>query len=211
VKRVRRHHRLDKGMRGWIVNHAKRNYWRVASWYDIEDLIQDGFVCYCKCLERYGHLLEQRHFMALVKITFINHIHDLSSQSSKNPSVHTAPISDVMRADCENVNEALDELAAPVPEEATFRVLLGQLPRELKELVNTLLNDVQLPEFERLPRETTNEWLCRLAGLPSKRVDVETELKRHFGLLESSPIAKGQGEMLYVDGELKMKNVIQTT
>ena len=187
-------------MRGWIVNYARKHYWRVASpAFDLEDLVQEGYICYCRCLEKYGHEIEQRHLMALVKRTFANRVNDLSSVGSKNKSVRSTALSDLARDDGE---VSVEEIAGVEPEEATFRVLLSQLPRELKELVQTLLSDAKGLEFERQPREPMNAWLCRLAGLPSRRYDVEGTLRRHFGLEESAQVPRGAGEYVYAGGEL---------
>src|SRR5690554_2636340 len=79
---------FDAGLKRWIRATAYKNYWRVSHWYDLEDLIQDGYMAYCTCAEHYGHLVrkrkpsaeDRRNFMALVKRTFENHIHDLATK-----------------------------------------------------------------------------------------------------------------------------------
>ena len=205
IKRYRWRHRLDRGMKGWIVNYSRRNYWRVSSpCFDLEDLIQEGYICYCRCLDKYGHLLEQRHFMALLKITFMNHINQLSEGKTSFYSPTRAKFADTPISDYASGETALEDLAPMVPEESSFLTLVNQLPAELKDLVKTLLNDAQVPMEEG---ETINEWLCRIAGLPAKRCNVEDMLKRHFGLLDSKPIPKGKRALIYVGGELNGKAI----
>lgn len=205
IKRYRRRHRLDKGMKGWIVNYSKKNYWRVSSpCFDLEDLIQEGYICYCRCLDMYGEkITEQRHFMSLLQITFANHVNQLSQGKTSSYSPVRAKFQEVAISDYKDGEIKLEELAPTEPEEASFMALLGQLPAELKELVSILLSDVSTPMEEG---ESINEWLCRLAGLPAKRCNVEDMLLRHFGLLKSEPIPKkGKRAMIYVNGELQYK------
>jgi len=92
---------FDAGLRGWLKTTAVKEHWRVASWYSVEDLVQDGYVCYCKCRDRYTLAVPQpgdrpdgyahqnlftdqpnekqrKHFMSLVQRAFYNHIYTLS-------------------------------------------------------------------------------------------------------------------------------------
>src|ERR1700757_4971786 len=65
---------------GWIIRHSRKNLWRMASWYEIDDLIQDGLMCGYKCLQRYGIPgieIDHPHFMRLVQSTFRNYIGEL--------------------------------------------------------------------------------------------------------------------------------------
>src|ERR1700730_17047043 len=81
---------MDRSMSGWIVYTARQNYWRVMRWYDLSDLIQDGYLAFAKCKARYGHLFsnppthdERKWFMALVKTTYSNHIYDLAMAKTR--------------------------------------------------------------------------------------------------------------------------------
>lgn len=176
-----RQHRLDKGLKGWIVNYARQNYWRVASYYELEDLIQDGYVCYCKCNERYGHVRDQAHFMALVKTTFFRHIIDLSNNRTESIEITLVE------------PEALATLAPSTPSEGEFACLLRQLPSELAELLRALMDDAKsIPylretdartpdgRFRKCERESRNEWLCRLIGADPKTINMEELFHAYF-------------------------------
>lgn len=176
MKRRKRTNRFDMGMRGWILTTARDNLWRVAAWYDLDDLIQEGYICYAICAKKYPHV-EQKHFMALLKTCFNNRIHDLASAKARS-IVAVEPI------------EGADECkfnyyyAHDSENDILFNVLLQQLPAELKQLVKTLLNDGKDIPMQRTAngsRETTNSYLCRLLGLDSK-VDLVTVFKEHFGV-----------------------------
>lgn len=177
--RPRRQHRLDKGIRGWITTTAKRNHWRVASWYDLEDLIQDGYVCYAKCNQRYGHVRDQAHFMALVKTTYIHHITDLANNRTNTPEA----LVDTSHTHTFEANDILSRLAGGVPPEAEFTAMLHSLPKELKSLMTALLNDVKQQTYLRGADgtlETNNEFFCRLIGADPKQVNLESMFRAHF-------------------------------
>jgi|SRR5215469_14487589 len=65
---------------GWVINYAKNNYWRVAGFYEIDDLCQDGLLIAVLCRNRYGipgvHVTHP-HFMSLVKTAFERYLIDL--------------------------------------------------------------------------------------------------------------------------------------
>lgn len=164
-----RQHRLDKGIRGWITTTAKRNYWRVASWYDLEDLIQDGYVCYARCNQRYGHVRDQAHFMALVKTTYLHHITDLANSRTQ--------ISDTAVD-----TQVLHSLMPASPPEGEFSAMLHSLPKELKQLLTALVNDAKsVPYLQQgRDRETNNEFLCRLIGADPSKINLEAMFRAHF-------------------------------
>ena len=170
MERVKRQHRLDSGMRGWLVNTAKKNLWRVPMWYDLDDLIQDGYAVYCNCNSKYPHVTEIKHFMALVQVSYINHIHTLANNRTKaiiSLSAYNGPL-----------------LASDEPEQATFYLLLRQLPVELQELVRFLAEggarDITTRRYEDGTRETTNQLLCRLIGIKPDGVNLLAVFKEHF-------------------------------
>jgi hypothetical protein len=107
--------------------------------------------------------------MALVKVTYINHIHRLARNKRKRPEL-LVPVDSPL----------FDGL---VPEDATFVTMLGQLPKELRELIDILLKDAcnipRLVSTEGI-RETTNAYLCRLIGLDATVVDLLSVFREHL-------------------------------
>jgi DNA-directed RNA polymerase specialized sigma24 family protein len=166
---------MDRGVRGWLLNTCKENYWRVAGWYDFEDLIQDGMLHYVRVSNKYPHVTSQKHLGALFRTAFTNHIHDLSKRRS--------------RIDCE-INECL--LGVPIAEvesvantQPDTSLIMAQLPPILRSLLNTLQDDPRAyRRFRRRldgTRETNNDHLCRLIGLdPTSTGDVLQSLHRHL-------------------------------
>lgn len=59
---------------------ARRHMWKMNHYYDLEDLIQDGFLCWYKVCDKYADDVDRsKHLMALFKTTFLNHIHRVAA------------------------------------------------------------------------------------------------------------------------------------
>jgi hypothetical protein len=177
---------LDEGLKRWIINKARKEHWRISSWYDLADLIQDGYLCYAKCRRRYTFLTTKNHpgpddkrrFMALLKAAFTNHIHTLSNKRCPELSeawlVHSdgAPMT---LEECAPVEEAGAELAAQV----------AALPEHLLALIAHLSSlDDGMYKRERHSgrhklRETTEENVRRMLGLPESS-GIFAELTAHL-------------------------------
>lgn len=183
---------LDEGARGYIVNTAKREFWKMAEWYELDDLIADGYLCYYRCRSRYLPTIQRcepkfagqrKWLMALVKRAFFNHI---STLASKRMAVHERAVSQFPKFEVVGANAAWDALLPAQPEEGSFMALLPSAPAELKQLIQLLIQDgADLLKFERkrakhfLVRETTNEFYNRVLGTQDQ--DIVGKLKAHFG------------------------------
>jgi DNA-directed RNA polymerase specialized sigma24 family protein len=172
--------KLDKGLIKWIVLTASANRWRVDN-MSIDDLIQEGFLCYVKCRNHYqGHTCNRRHFMSLVQTTFKRRLIDLSALKRRQVTVPFSALAPTWMPD-----EMLDSVllrygASPAtePEIIEAAVTFTALPSELKSLFMAFLND-DLPAFERRGkrgrRETTHEYHCRLVGADPDKFDLSME------------------------------------
>lgn len=150
---------FDAGLQGWLTTTARAEYWRVASWYSVDDLIQDGYICYCKCRDRYTLALpeagerpdgykhqnlftdnptpvQRKHFMALVQRAFFNHIYTLST---RYPATREQPLAALSTEGDEPLT--MEELLPPQPEETSVLIALLQAPTEISEAIIKLVND----------------------------------------------------------------------
>jgi len=73
---------MDHGARIWLLKTVQKNYWRVPKWYEVDDLVQDGFLHYLRVLRKYQEVRNPAHLMALFKVTFCNHLNDLSNRKT---------------------------------------------------------------------------------------------------------------------------------
>lgn len=178
---------FDEGMEGFIINTARREYWRVAGLCDLDDLIQDGYLCYCKCAKRYGDPrnrdvpgeMTKSWMQALVGRAFMNHIFTLARKKEHG---FAQSASEVVLGD-ETPEELLDRCSPAQEETGSFRVLLAQAPREFLSLLKLLAGDgKEALSFQRAGRrrETTNEYYCRLLGLNPAERDLVGELRAYF-------------------------------
>lgn len=131
------YHGLPKSVVGWIYKHAARNFWRVADWYDLDDLIQDGLLMAYKCRERYGESgkdLDPPHFMALVKSTFQHHIGDLlrHSRGEQECTIRLGDMAAKAALSDERILDALTEPSCPTQELAA---LVAGMPASLAAAV----------------------------------------------------------------------------
>lgn len=162
-----RHHRegetnMDQGVRGWIYKTARQNMWRVSNHIDLADLMQDGFLVWHRVCIKYPNVQEQKHRMALFKTAFTNHIHDLSKKRSRLDLVTEADLDTPMDVMLEGEDPTSDPDLAFI-----VKQLPPALLRVLKRVIES--NGPYRLNLDHT-RETTNERLCRFAGLdPSKR------------------------------------------
>lgn len=181
---------LDAGLRGFIAATAKREYWRVAGVLDLEDLVQEGYLCYYKCYRRYSDPTNRNYpkdeltvswMQAIVGRAFMNRIYDLAAKKRYGFAVN---VSELMGVE-ESSEDFLDRALPVVPEVSTLRMLFALTPWELQELVRLLAGDgKEALGFKRKARggtrETTNEYYCRLLGVSPAERNLVQELREYF-------------------------------
>lgn len=173
---------IDRPAIKWIYKTANKNVWRVATAsYEIDDLIQDGFMCWAKVSQRYGNVADRPHIMSLFQRTFLNHIHMLANKRSQELDLNQ-PIDIVSEY---TISNSLKE-----QELATFQVLCNQAPYPVKKILGVFASDEGLRKLRSQPRakegetkaplkETLSEALCRASKMKRQRKYLEM-LKEHF-------------------------------
>lgn len=164
---------MDSGARGWVFNTIQKNYWRVAGYYEFEDLIQDSFIVWRRVADRYPDVeLKQR--MALFKTSFNNHIHDLSKKRTAFVTRYTSEAD--MNVTVDFLRDGTDGSQDP-----NVNLIIQQLPTKLRRMLERLYTEAP-PHRRRLDgtRETTNERLCRLAKLDPKLRDVRGAIQNYL-------------------------------
>jgi hypothetical protein len=183
---------------GWIIKHARTNYWRVAGWYELDDLIQDGLLCGYKCLAIYGtpipneagridrprlDEINEPHFMSLVQRTFYNHMGQLIRDKRRGDD-KTTKFVDLGKQDSVHRSEsnALERIGPSTLADQEFLVWLLELPEYLQKAIAVFMNDGTAKEIRRLriylrgPDQTTTERLRQMIGFPAG-IDFETALR----------------------------------
>lgn len=172
---------FDRSMRGWICNIAAKEHRRLSRWYEIEDLIQEGYLCFCRCWDKYQDMFDvanpskqqRRHFMSLVQTTFLNHLKNMIKHIKHEQRVNYI-------GDMQNMTWTIDEVA-------TVLLMLRQAPAEIRDVVEKLVSDFEPGPYRRRKtgpgtrngyrlRETTREYWDRVLGEPN----VEAKLASYF-------------------------------
>lgn len=179
---------MDGGARGWLLRTARKNYWRVSSWYDLDDLIQEGYAAYYDTIRRYPDATDPPHRMALFKRVFMSRLTDMANQRTRRvPEVLFSEMTSV--TDDGSETSFLDTLAA----ETDLSVLLGRLsgaPQCVRDALALFAGEEGLRRLrsayrrvrsgERTRRETFNERLCRLTGYDSEETNIIEALRAYL-------------------------------
>ena len=171
---------MDRGARAWLVVVAADNYWRVAAWLELDDLIQEGHLVWAKIVKKYevepGRVRSRGHLMRLFRSAYINRIHDLAKIKTRNGVEVLAADFDECGVDafpCSAVD--LDRLVAEAP---------AMLKRLLLRLLSSDADGRALRSRYRVAadgtRETLNMRFCRLAGVNPASVDLVGALRAYL-------------------------------
>jgi hypothetical protein len=173
----------------WLYKTARDHFWRVQRWYDLNDLIQDGFIHYWRVTRKYPEA-ERPQIMSLFKVTYINHIHDLAKNRSK---IDECLVLDQPGSREEGMAlseaDAFDTIRNDEGSEAETAVLIANAPAAVKAVLTVLASQsgrrkVRSPyRFLRgtpsFARETNNQKWSRLTGLP-EGTDFEGIFRDYF-------------------------------
>lgn len=158
---------------GFTVKYCDRHQWRVMPELDFDDLYQEAFMLFLRMVERYPHVVEAKHFMSLYKTALHNMVTNLATHRTRRQRHETIavlghqPDEDRVRAAARNQGTGTNQQLA----EVELEMALLEAPDVVKRLVQALedCEGDELPSYERPGgvRETTNEWLARVTGLPA--------------------------------------------
>lgn len=162
---------MDAGARNWMRKTALINYWRVATWISLDDLMQDGELYWAIVRHRY-HDKSIPHLMSLFKRAFLNHLHDLANNRTLQTELPFAAMPDMV------VEEAMDNEPCPFAEMVR---LLAEAPAQVNTLISRLMADptpLRRAYHRQADRiETTNERLCAMIGLDPFSVDLHAAMR----------------------------------
>ncbi len=167
---------MDEGARLWMTRTAIEQYWRVAHWISIEDLLQDGALLWVITEQRYPDVSNPAHRMALFKRIFSNHLHDLANNRTLQAEV---PFSGL---DESSLEEALEGCCC---EFADLLQMVTEAPAKVRQLLGRLLAD---PTSMLVPyrrdgslRETLNERFCQIAGFDPNTDNLHRSMRIAMG------------------------------
>jgi hypothetical protein len=158
------HMAMDDIARRYLLRTAQRQLWRLAPWYELEELISDGVLCWQVIVAKYQPT-SRAHAMRLFQTSFRNHIYKLALKHSMQVQ--------------ESYVEFLPELVDP---DAELIMRVYQAPQPLRACLLAILARPQLlarPHRRYLDgrREPTNCWLSRITGISFYGVNVTQQLR----------------------------------
>ncbi len=165
---------MDQGAIKWLYKFAHKNYWRICAWCELDDLIQEGYMCLWKVIRHYPEAKDRPHLMRLFQITFTNYVHDLAKSRTRQLD---NPISSYL------IGETTEEKFLDQHEPAEWATpIMAHTSPAVRMIINAMERS---PEKVRGPlrrrkdgtRETTNERLCRMIGLDPQCIDLVGEIK----------------------------------
>lgn len=158
---------IDEGAVAWVHKTARRNAWRVCAWIDLDDLVQDGYLHFYRVAQKYRDVKTAAHIMSLFKVTYTNHLHDLS----KN---RTRQLPELLVCDLINTDDseaAFWEKALGVDHElGTCFTAIMRASAPVRQLLANIASDQGIRTlrargrlFKNGTRETLNDKFCRIA------------------------------------------------
>lgn len=195
---------IDKSAQRWLFKTAHKHYWRVQSWYELDDLIQDGYMTWCMVVSRYADSVRERckdlpeHkrtdamievMMSLFTRSYINHIHDLATKRTR---IAETVIADLV-SDGQTYDRYLDKILADEATTSEEAELVNCAPDGVREVLQLYTNEPDSPKINAKfrirrdgSRESLNERLCRLAGVDGS-VDLVSSVKAYLRGDEKDP------------------------
>lgn len=173
---------MDRGARAWLIVVAVDNFWRVAKWYELPDLIQDGYMVWARVVKKYevdaGRVRSRPHLMRLFKTAYLNHINDLSN--AKTRALLEVLVGDLVG----DVDDPWDVVGAICPD-AEMQSCIAEAPAIIGRVLSRLItcDGRALRSLHRVAadgtRGTLNSRLCRMAGVDPD-IDLVGELRAYF-------------------------------
>ena len=175
---------MDDGARRWLLKTARKHYWRISSWYDLDDLIQEGYFAYYYVVRRYPKAISPPHRMALFKLVFNSVICNLANQRTRRVEeicMSQLFSDDSMMSADQHVTAFIESVAAD-PDISEAVGALAAAPEYVKKSLELFASEDGLrrlrAEYRKVPtgkhlrRETLNERLCRLTGYDALKTDI---------------------------------------
>jgi hypothetical protein len=178
---------MDNGARHWLLRTAKLNLWRVATFYDLSDLIQDGCLVWCKVTSKYerqaGTTLKRAHLMALFKRSYMNHLHDLANERTKLQEVLVSDL--IAGSSMISEYDIWDRYVKAPADELDHALLLVEMDPVAKQAILMMESDegarlLRLPARKRIkPRlpETDEDRVRQMMGVADDAPAVLPQVK----------------------------------
>lgn len=121
-------------LEGYVVNHIRRNLWKVANTQTPDDLRQEAYIVYLKVARKYPDLETPQHYMALFKTAWGRRFLELA-----NADTQSRILTQLVTHTDEDGNETEFEPVGDCDNDGALAVKLRQAPREVSAVLNLFL------------------------------------------------------------------------
>lgn len=166
---------------GYVVNQINRDHWRLRETHDREEMMQEAWVVFLRCAEKYPALDDAAHFMALFKTAWKRRVNTLSSKTTKVRA--EKPMFD---GDFDEAWQRPQEPIGETDNAGMLRIMVAQAPREVVMVLNLIMNapqellDLAAEAWKRSKKRGGEAaFLAQCLGLPPGS-DPVGEVERYF-------------------------------
>lgn len=163
---------FDKPCEKWTHSFIKKSMWAIGADWEHNDLFQECYVRYLMVVQKY-EIKNQRHGMSLYMTACHNRFCDLRKARPKQELF----LMDFVRWEAGSFSQdPYDHLEEVEISEELSPPLARLFDRANWDYIKPLCRRCKIRKDET--RETTNQMMCRLAGVDDKRFDLRGELNQ---------------------------------
>ena len=169
---------------GYVANFAAKHGWRVSRLHQRDDIMQEAYLIFDRCVKAYPDVETPQHFMALFKRAWFNHFTDMANDDTRSRVM-------VQHTDFEADDGGLvaAEYVGELDGDGYLATMLRQAPREISMVLNLFLNapqemlDVALGAWsgsrDKRCKAGGSKRICQMLGLDPNR-DVMKAVEEYF-------------------------------
>lgn len=171
-------------VRPYVINHLKRNYWKLESYMDWEDALAEAQLQFVRTIHRLQkrncQIENEKHLMSLFKTSWANHFITLANKATKERFVTTTE-------DVDQQSAQLDALIADTDNAGLINCLLQNAPSEVRQVLHILLNAPDdlvhlLQKSFHEDRHLCNDTLCKLLNKNPHSTNLIQNTLDHLGI-----------------------------
>ena len=164
--------RFEGPIEGYVKNYLAKHYWKVASSMEHDDCMQEAFLVFLRCAEKYGVMDSPQHFMALFKTAWIRHYTDMAYKDSAAREVLS--YGHQVESEEDGVHDLLDLVPGDLDTDGYLSRLLAAAPHDVATVLSFFLSAP--PQLIQAVGEAWaakgrkhkdgNKMLCQALGFP---------------------------------------------
>ena len=167
------------------VNHVRRNVWRLPSYMEEQDALQEARMVFMRVKDKYPLVSTPQHFNALYSVSLVNHMNKLVTRAGDFKHHRNK---DAVKYTHVNVDDCSGELESLVDyNDGMLGIMMEQAPKEIKSVLRLFLTaPVEVLEhlthimMERSgPSDFDDKHLCKILGL-RKGTKVRKKIYQYF-------------------------------